>query len=118
MAIVDHVPFPLPTWTDFDGVRVRQWRNLHNGDEGQPITLARFNDKTVQISGTFGVGGTVEMEGSLDGAIWTRLKDVFNVSLSATSEKLFTITEVPVYMRPVVTAGDANTDILVSILVR
>ena len=118
MAVVPHLPVALPTLIDFDGVRVRQWANMALSDVGDPINLARFSDKTVQISGTFGVGGTVVIEGSIDGVNYNTIKTVFGGDLSFTSAGIQTITEVPVYLRPRVSAGDGTTSLNVTILVR
>lgn len=118
MPTIPHTAVPLPTLVDFDGVRVRQWTSLANSDDGEPIILTRFSDKTVQFGGTFGVGGTVILEGSVDGVQWDSLKDVFGNALSATGAKLYTVTENPVYLRPRVTGGDGTTSITVKIAVR
>jgi hypothetical protein len=118
MPTIQHAPVTLPTWQDFDGVRVRQWTPMALGDVGEPIILARFNDKTVQVSGNFGAGGKVVLEGSIDGVNYAPIKSVFGGTLELTSAQLQTITEVPVYMRPNITAGDGTTSLTVSILVR
>ena len=111
MATIPHLPLsPDRTRVDLDGVRVRRWSNMANGDVGEPIILTRFNDRTVQVGGTFGVGGSVTFTGSNDGVQWDTIRDVFNVAISATSNKLITLTEVPVYIRPEVT-GDGDTSI-------
>lgn len=118
MATIDHTPVSLPTFTDFDGVTVRQWVNMSLGDVGSPINLARKSDKTVQVFGTFGVGGNVALEGSIDGVNWSTLKTVFNGSVSFSSGAIATITEVPAYIRPAVVGGDGSTSITVLILTR
>lgn len=118
MATITHTPVTLPTLIDFDGVRVRQWPTMALNDVGEPINLARFSDKTVQVFGTFGVGGTVLLEGSINGTNWAPLKTVFNGDISFTSEAIATITEVPAYIRPRISAGDGTTSITILILVR
>ena len=118
MATILHTPQPLPTLLDFDGVRVRKWSNMALDDVGEPINLARFSDKTIQVFGAFGVGGTIVLEGSIDGTNWATLKSVFNGSISFTSDSIATITEVPAYIRPRVSAGDGTTSITVLILTR
>lgn len=40
------------------------WPALANGDDGTPISFSQYTDKSVQVSGTFGVGGTLRFEGS------------------------------------------------------
>lgn len=115
MAIIPHVSLqPDRILVDLDGVRVRRWASMANGDVGESIVLTRFNDRTVQIGGTFGVGGTVTFKGSNDGTQWDDMRDVFNVTISATNNKIITLTEVPVYIRPEVT-GDGSTSINVTV---
>jgi len=115
MATIPHTSLqPDRILVDLDGVRVRRWSGMVNGDVGESIVLTRFNDRTVQIGGTFGVGGTVTFTGSNDGSQWDTMRDVFNVAIGATSAKLITLTEVPVYIRPEVT-GDGTTSITVTI---
>ena len=118
MATIDHVPVTLPTLVDFDGVRVRRWPTMALNDVGVPVNLARFSDKTVQVFGTFGVGGTVLLEGSIDGTNWAPLKNVFNGDISFTQASIATITEVPAYIRPRISGGDGTTSITILILVR
>lgn len=103
---------------DFNGVTVHKWDSMANGDVGAPVTMGRRNDKTVQIFGTPGIGGTVIMEGSLDGVNYAPLKNVFNGDLSFTDDSIATITEVTTYIRPSVTAGDGTTSFTVLLLSR
>ncbi len=115
MATIPHLPLsPDRVLVDLDGVRVRRWADMANGDVGEPIVLTRFNDRTVQIGGEFGAGGAVVFKGSNDGVQWDSLRDVFGVEISASSNKLITLTEVPVYIRPEV-SGDGTTSIDVTV---
>ena len=43
------------------------WSGLLNGDTGLPVYAADYPEKHIQITGAFGVGGTVVLEGSSDG---------------------------------------------------
>jgi hypothetical protein len=104
MATIPHTPVQLPVLADLDGVRLRQWAGLTNGDVGEPFILTRFNDRTVSIDGTFS-GATVKIQGSNTGTEWYDMYDVFGNSISATVGKLITLTEVPLYVRPSVSAG-------------
>ncbi len=118
MATIPHVPVQLGTLLDFDGVRVRKWEGLALNDVGDPINLARFSDKTVQVFGTFGVGGTMILEGSIDGTHWAPLKDVFNADIAFLIDSIATVTEVPAYIRPRISAGDGTTSLTVLVLTR
>lgn len=83
----------LITWSGLTGT----------ADVGNAEQLARFNDKTVTATGTF--GGTVTMQGSNDGSNWFTLTDQNAQSLTFTSAGGGLIAENPRYVRPAVTAG-------------
>lgn len=83
---------------------------LFNGDQGLPQSGPRLSDKTVQVTGTFGAGGSVQIEGSNDGgATWHILNDPQGTPLTFTAAKTETILENPQLIRPNVTAGDGTT---------
>ena len=46
------------------------WATMPNGEVGKAIELANFADRSVQVVGTFGVGGNVRVQ---DGGICQRL---------------------------------------------
>lgn len=97
-----------------------QW-TLNNGDDGTPVSFAEFSDKSVQVSGTFGVGGSVQMEGSNDVSSpsnWSLLTDPQGNSIVKTATSLEQILEQTVWIRPKCTAGDGTTAIVVKLLVR
>jgi hypothetical protein len=104
------------------GLRLITWANLGHdgatGDDGDPVDFADFADRTVAVTGTFGSGGTVVIEGSLDGEAYFPLTDPQGNNISITSEKLELISEMTYYVRPRVTAGDGDTDLTVKLLVR
>ena len=83
-------------------------------DLGQPNPApGGYESITMQAVGTFGAGGSIQLEGSNDGATWAKLSPAaltsagFTVSLGAG--------ERPRYIRPNVTAGDGTTSITASI---
>lgn len=86
--------------------------------DGSPAGVVASGDRTVQIQGTFGVGGTVIIEGTLDGTNWHTLRDPQGVSLSFTAAGLKAISENVLRVRPRVTAGDGTTALTVTISVR
>lgn len=98
--------------------RLVVWSGLLNTDDGSPLDFVDWADRCVQITGTFGVGGTVVLEGSNDGTNWATMTDYANVALSFTAPAVKQITEQPRFMRPRVTAGDGTTSLAVSILAR
>lgn len=99
------------------GNQIYSW-TLALGDDGQPMGPAGSGDRTVQVQGTFGVGGTVVIEGTLDLTNWFTLRDPFGSSLSFTSPGMKAVLENVVAIRPRVTAGDITTSITAYISVR
>lgn len=98
--------------------QIAAWASLANGDDGSPLELPGANDRSVQVTGTFGAGGTIVIEGSNDGTNYKTLKDFQGVDLSFTSASLKGIAELVRYIRPRVTAGDGTTALLVTMLGR
>src|SRR5574343_930143 len=80
-------------------------------DTGSPLLIDRRTDRSVQVSGTFGAGGTLVIEGSNDGTNYYTLNDLQGTALSFTSARLEGISEMPLYIRPRVTAGDGTTSL-------
>lgn len=97
---------------------VATWPAIPNGDDGERLELANFADRSVQVFGTFGAGGSVRIEGSNDGTNWATLTDPQGNALDITSAKIEAITEVVRWIRPRVTAGDGTTAITVVMLLR
>ena len=88
------------------------WSGLLNGDSGASISWAALSDKTVQLLGTFGAGGTVVIEGSNDGGTtYATLSDEQGTALSFTAAGLKLVLQNPEKIRPRVTAGDGNTNL-------
>lgn len=91
---------------------------LANGDSGVPLKMPGNNDRSVQVEGTFGAGGTLLIEGSNDGTNWRTLTDPQGNPLSFTTAKIEAITELTKFIRPRVSAGDGTTALVASMLVR
>ena len=121
MAVIGYVIESPPDGAIFpEGVRVVKWTPLANADTGAPYTAPQFSDKSVQISGTFGVGGTVLIEGSLVSngtAVWGTLNDPNGNTLSVTAAKVEAVLENTYQIRPNVTAGDGTTALTVRMLI-
>lgn len=93
-------------------VRRIKWLAMANGDVGESVTLGAWQDRTIQITGTFGTGGSVTMKGSNDGGTtWVALTDPLGNALTFTSAGMKQITELPYEIRPEVTAGDGTTSL-------
>lgn len=97
---------------------------LANGDSGAPFDGASFADRTIQVTGTFGVGGNARIEGSLKetaapvDADYGTLTDPQGNALDITAAKLEAVSEMTRLIRPRITAGDGTTALVVYLLAR
>jgi len=94
------------------------WTGLLNGDTGEAIELVDYADRTATITGTFGTGGSITMQGSNDNSNWFSLTDPQGNAITKTAAGMEIIVEAPLYIRPSVTAGDGTTSLTVQILCR
>jgi hypothetical protein len=101
-----------------DSVQLGTWTLLANGDSGLAFPRPDWADRTIQVFGTFGSGGTVLIEGSNDGTNWATLNDAFGTTMSVTSASIKQLAEATLYMRPRVSAGDGTTSITVIVCAR
>jgi hypothetical protein len=92
------------------------WGALANGDSGSPVSLVQYADRSVQVEGTFGVGGTLLVEGSNDGTTYHTLTDSIGNPLSFTTSGLKVVSEATGFIRPRVSAGDGTTAIVVTMV--
>lgn len=95
-----------------------KWTGLLNGDDGEAIDWAVFADRSVQVVGTFGAGGSVRIEGSNDGTNFVALTDPQGNALDITAAKIEQLQELALKVRPRVTAGDGSTNLTVLLLAR
>lgn len=91
-------------------IRVK-WEGLLNGDDGTPVEMGAWPDRSVQVIGTFGTGGSVSLEGSNDGTTWKALTDPQGNATTFTAAGIEAITELTWKIRPRCTAGDGTTDL-------
>jgi len=101
-----------------DRAHVITWTLLANGDSGSILEMPGSSDRSVQVTGTFGVGGNLRIEGSNDGTNYSVLTDPQGNALDFTATKIEAVLELTRYIRPRVTAGDGTTSITVSMLVK
>lgn len=59
----------IKTPFDASGIVYLRWPNLKIADQGKPLILPHYTDRTVQVFGTFGTSGQVDIEGSLEPAL-------------------------------------------------
>ncbi|PWT71729.1 MAG: hypothetical protein C5B59_17270 [Bacteroidetes bacterium] len=100
------------------GVHKTVWTNMPNGNTGDPQSAPTFNDKSVHVTGTFGAGGSITIEGSNDGVNWLALHDPTNAAITLTAAGMREILENPLWIRPNVTAGDGTTSLTITLIQR
>jgi hypothetical protein len=95
-------------------VRCIKWEGLANGDRGEAYVLPHFSCRSVQVAGTPGVGGKVQIKGSnitdQDDPLFDVLSDSRNGLLEfSASGPLRQVVEICHAVRPEVVAGDVDT---------
>lgn len=112
------------------------WTGLLNGDDGAPFVCPNRADKSVQVLGTFGVGGNARIEGTnkqaysitpgtsgggtnllLPTTDFAPLNDPQGNALDVAAAKIEQVLENPNAIRPRITAGDGTTSLTVIMLV-
>ncbi len=99
-----------------------QWTGLLNGDTGKPARVARFPDKTVQVTGAFGSGGDIDLQGSnvaspsTDDTDWGQVGDQTGTVISIGDKLPLAVAESPLWIRPKVAAGDGDTLLVCTII--
>lgn len=84
-------------------------------DDGAPLGQPAWGERTVQVFGTFGAGGSLAMEGSNDGTTWAPVANRAGSALVFTAAGINRIQDYPLYVRPRVTGGDGTTNLSVFI---
>lgn len=87
------------------------WSGLAGSENGDSATISRWQDRTVQVTGTF---TSVTIQGSNDATNWGILSDAQGVDLVITvANEVRTILENPLYIRPV-SVGAAGCVVLIA----
>jgi hypothetical protein len=104
------------------GVIQAKWTGLTTTGAGRALDAFAYPDKTVVLAGTIGSGTTVLIQGSSTatnplstGGFWYTLTDQSDNALSLSTGKIETIAQNPRYIRPRITAKNANTNVSVII---
>jgi hypothetical protein len=108
------------------GVMLYTWTAMTKttDDVGAAVEVPALADRSVQMLGTLGTGGSVRIEGSnqespsADATDWHVLTDPQGNALDLNALKTEAITEPVLWIRPRVTAGNASTSLNVTILFR
>lgn len=97
------------------------WTGLLNGDSGAEVDYPEYVDGTVQFTGTFGVGGSIQVEGSNDitgPTNWSLLTNPQGTTSAKTAAGIVTYEESPFWKRVNVTAGDGATSLTAKLTLR
>jgi len=101
------------------------WASLLNGDDGTPVLMAGSQDRSVQYTGTFGAGGSIQLEGSNDvvarglfPANWFVLSTPQGTTGAKSAAGIVQIEEATLWVRPRVTAGDGTTNLQASLFMK
>lgn len=100
------------------GAYASTWAALANGESGDAASPpVEATTRSVQVSGTFGIGGSVTVEGSNDNINWASLSNSFaSTPIAMTSAGIQDILQNTLFIRPRVTAGDGTTALKVMIV--
>lgn len=108
-TVVPVTTFPFETSLD---VAVTTWAPMAANDDGEPVRLAVYSDRSIQILGTFG-GASVTIGGSNDGVNYHALTSTDSNALTLTAAALKQIVELPIFIKPRVFGGDGTTNLSV-----
>ena len=93
------------------------WQNMLNGDVGAEVSYTLHQDRSVQVVGTLGVGGSVTMNGSNDGINFVPLTDLRGNNLVLTAPRIEQIEDCSFALKPSV-VGDGSTNVTVILFAR
>lgn len=109
---------------DENNVLIVKWV-LANGDVGAPVSKPEYADRSVQVFGTFGTGGTLILQGSNEGddsqsapTTYATLTDQGGTNLSFTGAGLKQVLQNTNWVRPNCSAGDGTTSLTVYMVFR
>lgn len=91
-----------------------------NGDVTSSLTVLGFDAVSVAVSGTFGVGGSVTLEGSYDNVNFFGVQAAGSGSAIAITAAgiAFAVSAAYRYVRARVTAGDGTTSLAITLFLR
>ncbi len=95
------------------------WTGLLNGDDGSPVELPGYADRSIQVVGTLGAGGNVRVQGADDTVpTYATLSDPQGNALDIGALGIKSISENTKLTRPLISAGDGDTALTVTMLAR
>lgn len=132
MANITPTVFPVIGDGNADGYQVT-WGPMANGDVGIGVGntvnqqtaggggfFAGYADKSIQVEGTFGAGGSVTLEGTNDCNVahFRPLTDPGGNTIAMSATGIKALTEAVIWVRPHVAAGDGTTALTVTVFFR
>lgn len=113
MGVIVPIITELPRAGEGAAIKV-VWTDVTTGDTGAPVEVFGYNDRSVQVEGTFS-GATCTIQGSLDAVLtgsavsvagnYEALRDPSSTSLTFTTAGLKGVLEMVRTIRPSVAAG-------------
>ena len=100
-----------------ENFKVCFWEGVTPNEPGTPVLCDQRIPKSVQVYGNFGAGGSLYIEGSLDGVRWESIDQSPGFPLTFNSEGLENVGTCPVWVRPRA-EGSSATKINVYLLMR
>ena len=100
------------------GTYLVSWKELEEGDAGEPFEFHSSEQRSIQFCGTFGPDGAICLEGSHDGLSWVTLTDPQGNPISKMGPGIESVTELAVFVRPRVKSGDTSTLLSAHLLVK
>ena len=91
------------------------WANMLAADTAEAVKLLGFNDRSVQVEGTFG-SATITMNGSLDGTNFRGLRDPSSTALTFTTAGLKAVLEAATSIKPATSGGDGTSSLTVTMI--
>ena len=110
---------PATTFGDVKVVSLAIWETLTTSNvDGEPLSMPASADRSIQAIGNFAGSAHLICQGSNDGSTWATLTDPQGNAIDFTAAGIEQIMEITLFLRPLVTGGDSNTDIDVYVLVK
>lgn len=94
------------------------WEPMGEKDEGEPIVfdlLVKYRNRAFQVTGDF-AGAELLLEGTNDGQNWAPLIDPQGVPLHITWIGIYSVNQTVMQVRPRVSGGDEQTQLVVTAL--
>lgn len=110
MALVTHT---VKDWGKYAFTYI--WSDILLAGTADAISPLEYTQAAVQVTGTAN-GGTITIQGSIDGVNYVTLHDISNnvLSFAAAGGPTNILENVP-YIKPVLSSGGASTDFVVSL---